>query len=203
MVFEKTIKRRPATEKRRREILDAALSCFLKKGFAGTTIEDIRTLSKASHGSIYHQFRSKDEIAFVLFIEGMQNYHQQVIKSVESANNAREVLHSIIHTHIRITVEDPEVSRYLTQISMADDVGDIEEQYEKLNDDFAEDIWLSLKPYVEKNEIRQLPLELYFSIIIGPGAHLSRSWLRKRIKKNPMDSVEELTDAAWNSLRIS
>ena len=203
MVFEKTIKRRPATEKRRREILDAALSCFLNKGYAGTTIEDIRNLSKASHGSIYHQFRSKDEIAYVLFIEGMQDYHQEVLKSLESVTDLKEVLHAIIHTHIRITVENPEVSLYLTQISMADDVGDIEEQYKSLNDDFANDIWLTLKPFIEKNLIRKLPGELYFSIIIGPAAHLCRSWLRKRVQTNPMESVDDLTEAAWYSLRNS
>ena len=42
-------------ERRRTEILDAALRCFDHQGITATTIEDIRAESGASIGSIYHQ----------------------------------------------------------------------------------------------------------------------------------------------------
>ena len=48
-------------ERRRTEILDAALRCFDRRGVTATTIEDIRAESGASIGSIYHQFTSKDD----------------------------------------------------------------------------------------------------------------------------------------------
>ncbi|MDT5357048.1 MAG: hypothetical protein QOJ56_5580, partial [Mycobacterium sp.] len=41
---------------RRRAILDAALTIFLKNGVAGTTIEALHRESGASVGSIYHFF---------------------------------------------------------------------------------------------------------------------------------------------------
>ncbi|HTO27428.1 MAG TPA: TetR family transcriptional regulator, partial [Devosia sp.] len=41
---------------RRRQILDAALSAFLERGYAATSIADIRARSGASTGSIYHFF---------------------------------------------------------------------------------------------------------------------------------------------------
>lgn len=51
---------------RQSDILKAAQTLFLAKGFAATTIADIRALSGATTGSIYHAFASKEAIAAAL-----------------------------------------------------------------------------------------------------------------------------------------
>lgn len=47
---------------RRRQIMDAALRCFVRKGLAATSIADIREESGLSTGAIYLHFRNKAEI---------------------------------------------------------------------------------------------------------------------------------------------
>src|SRR3954454_20910517 len=49
-------------EPRRREILDAAATCFTRRGFHQTTMQDICEESKLSPGAVYRYFRSKEEI---------------------------------------------------------------------------------------------------------------------------------------------
>ncbi len=56
---------------RRSEILDAALVCFSKDGFHGTTMHDIVRQSRLSPGAIYNYFKSKEEI-----IEAIANQRQ-------------------------------------------------------------------------------------------------------------------------------
>ena len=56
---------------RRRQILDAALACFLERGYAATSIADIRTRSGATTGSIYHFFATKGAIAATLLREAV------------------------------------------------------------------------------------------------------------------------------------
>lgn len=51
---------------RRNSILVAALDCFLARGYAATSIDDIRKASGASTGSIYHFFPGKPAIAEAL-----------------------------------------------------------------------------------------------------------------------------------------
>src|SRR5262245_25611712 len=126
--------RRPATQQRRREILDAALKCFLKNGVRETTLEQIREHSSASTGSIYHQFGGKDEIAFALFIEGMRDYHDRVLAAAAGKRTARTLIRAIIATHLRITAEEPELSLYLTQMGTADEVGEIAAEYREAGD---------------------------------------------------------------------
>ena len=61
---------------RRRAILEAALECFTSYGFAKTTMDDIRVQANASTGSLYHHFRSKEQLAAELYVEGIRYYEQ-------------------------------------------------------------------------------------------------------------------------------
>jgi AcrR family transcriptional regulator len=49
-------------EARRKEILDAAITCFTEKGFHQTTMDDICRQAGLSPGAVYRYFASKDEI---------------------------------------------------------------------------------------------------------------------------------------------
>lgn len=195
--------RRISTEQRRREILDAALSCFLDNGVAGTTIEQIRIASKASHGSIYHLFRSKNEIALTLFVEGMHDYHRKILQALENETTASGCIRAMITAHLQDVKDDPPLALYLTRLGMADDLGEISDQYRALNDHYIQSVWPYLEPFVEQGEIVRLPPELYISLIFGPAIHFCRSWLRGRVDHDLFSATDHLVEAAWRSLQPS
>ncbi|QDU00216.1 TetR/AcrR family transcriptional regulator [Gimesia aquarii] len=193
--------RRISTEQRRREILDAALACFLDNGVAGTTIEQIRIASKASHGSIYHLFRSKNEIALTLFVEGMHDYHRKILQALENESTAYGCMRAMITTHLQDVKDDPPLALYLTRLGMADDLGEISEQYRSLNDDYVQSVWPHFEPFVKQGEIVRHSPELYISLIVGPAIHLCRSWLRGRVDQDLLSATNTLVEAAWMSLQ--
>lgn len=49
-------------EKRRQEILGAALELFISKGYAATRVSDIATLAGMSTGLMFHYFESKEKL---------------------------------------------------------------------------------------------------------------------------------------------
>lgn len=53
-------------ERRREQILDAALLCFARKGFHETSMQDVFTEAGLSAGAVYRYFTSKDEIIAAL-----------------------------------------------------------------------------------------------------------------------------------------
>ena len=59
-------------ELRRQQILDAAATCFSRRGFHQTTMQDICREAELSPGAVYRYFPSKDAI-----IEGMCNRGQE------------------------------------------------------------------------------------------------------------------------------
>jgi TetR/AcrR family transcriptional regulator, transcriptional repressor of aconitase len=49
-------------ERRRRQIMDAALRCFARKGFHDTTLQDVFRESGLSAGAVYRYFKSKNDL---------------------------------------------------------------------------------------------------------------------------------------------
>lgn len=198
-----SVRTRESTGKRRREILGAALKCFLLKGVSDTTIKDIQAESGASSGSIYHLFRGKDEIAMTLFVEGMTAYHTRLTEAMGKEPTALGCICAIVTTHIDGIIGNPPLAAYLTRMS-TEDPGEIGGQYQTLNDKFAEAVWSHLKPFVEKGGIVCLPGELYYPLIIGPTAFLCRAWLRNpdRSGQDLESAAADLVRAAWKSLQV-
>lgn len=83
---------------RRRDILDAALACFVEKGLIATTIEEIRLAAGASIGSLYHHFDSKDDLAAALYVEGLREYQQGAVAQLRAHPGAEEgVKAAVVH----------------------------------------------------------------------------------------------------------
>ena len=70
---------------RRQAILDAALTCFLRSGVAGTTIDAIQRESGASVGSIYHFFGSKEGVAAELYLDTLRDYFDTYLAALRNS----------------------------------------------------------------------------------------------------------------------
>ncbi len=66
----------PEHEKaRRKQILEAALACFMESGFHETTVDDVAAAAELSKGAIYTYFPSKSD----LFLGAVDYYQRQKI----------------------------------------------------------------------------------------------------------------------------
>ena len=59
-------KQQETAEKRKKQIVDAALALFDQNGYSGTKISDIAEKAGISKGLTYHYFHSKEEIVLAL-----------------------------------------------------------------------------------------------------------------------------------------
>lgn len=57
-------RKRLGAEKTKQQIADAARSIFSQKGYTAASMDEICALSKASKGSLYYHFKSKEELFF-------------------------------------------------------------------------------------------------------------------------------------------
>ncbi|HEX9161047.1 MAG TPA: TetR/AcrR family transcriptional regulator [Thermoanaerobaculia bacterium] len=56
------MQREEKSERSRRQVLDAALRLFSRRGYRATTMRDIAEAAKVSTGNVYHHFPDKDTI---------------------------------------------------------------------------------------------------------------------------------------------
>lgn len=68
-------------EERRNEILDAADELFGRKGFDGTSTNDILEKVGIARGTLYYHFKSKEDILDAL----IQRYEEQMYSAAAAA----------------------------------------------------------------------------------------------------------------------
>jgi len=86
-------------EARRGEIAAAALRCFGRKGFQGTSMADIIAESGLSAGEIYGHFTSKDELIEVAVRDTLARLFAEVaaVRSARPVPEPREVLRMFVN----------------------------------------------------------------------------------------------------------
>ncbi len=192
---------RAASNPRRRQILEAALDCFTRLGFAATTMEDIRSASRASTGSIYHHFASKERLAAALYVEALRDYQEGFVAAFGPRAHAAAAIHAAVAYHLRWVEQHPAWARWLLDMGrQAELVAATEPDVRALNRAFAERVLTWMDPHIKRGELRQLPAELYFAILIGPAQVFTRMWLSGHTGVALPAATRALGDAAWRAL---
>jgi AcrR family transcriptional regulator len=178
---------------RRETIWKAALDSFAANG--EIAIDDVRERSGASVGSIYHHFGGKDGIAAALYVEILRDYQASVLRALRRAAGAEEGVKALARGHLRWVERNPERARFLLQGGAARAAAgeELKELNRELSAALAE--WVGSRP-----EIRPLPREAFYAVVIGPAQELSRHWLAGRV--GSLRRLEtELAEAAWRAVR--
>jgi AcrR family transcriptional regulator len=101
-------KLKPETlEKRKAHILKAALTCFARKGYHQTTMDDIVQQAGLSKGGVYWHFGSKKELFLALFesvIGGTEAVMQAAVAS--DVISAREKLNAMLDMFVTFTTAE-------------------------------------------------------------------------------------------------
>lgn len=77
-------KKLKAGEKRKLEILEAAMKCFLEKGFLNTTMEDVIEKVSLSKGGVYYHYGSTYEMIYDFMKSGIK-YRGEKNKTIDTS----------------------------------------------------------------------------------------------------------------------
>ena len=107
--------RSAAQEERRRQILDAAVRAFAKKGYHACRVSDIAEEAGVAYGLVYHYFESKDAVLESIFRE-MWGMMVGAINAVEEIEESpREQLRKSCAIVLRTWRDYPDVVRVLVR----------------------------------------------------------------------------------------
>jgi AcrR family transcriptional regulator len=193
--------RADASASRRAEILNAALKLFVSKGFAATTMDELRRRSGASIGSIYHHFGPKEEVAAALYVEGMRDYQGGFLRELERHEDAEAAIKGVVRHHLRWIAANDDLARFLfhhrepeLQLATRGPLRSVNRSFFK-----AAASWLEAE--AERGAIRRLPRDLYYGLWIAPAQEFGRSWLLGHTTTPIDQAARVLGEAAWRSLR--
>lgn len=185
---------------RRRDILQAALACFIEHGVEGTTIEMIRDRSGASIGSLYHHFGNKERIASTLFLQGLQDFSQALLQRLSEAGDARAGIQAMVDSYIDWVSTNPDWARFILQTRGQVIHGEAADKLTAANREQFQKLRAWLSPHVASGTLKNLPLELYRPLIIGPVQDYTRAWLAGRVPHGPDRYRDVFATAAWQAV---
>jgi TetR/AcrR family transcriptional regulator, fatty acid metabolism regulator protein len=100
---------------RRRDLLDAAVRVFARKGFHASRVGDIAEEAGVAHGLLYHYFASKDEVLDTIFRETWSDLLAEISEIEASQESAREQLQRVTARLLGGWREHPDVTRVLVR----------------------------------------------------------------------------------------
>lgn len=121
---------RATTRKKRDVMMDVALSMFMEKGYENVSVDDIITATRASKGTFYHYFKSKDAIIADLYskqIQLIQEWVKQPPSKVQSLEGHINRLFLDLASNIRVS---PRLIRSLQALSLQNETVKTEEQHQ-------------------------------------------------------------------------
>jgi AcrR family transcriptional regulator len=95
-----------AIEARKKHIIEAALTCFARKGFNQTTMEDIVQEAGLSKGGVYVHFASKKELYLAMYEWFMKEFSFQIPASMDEPTPYEQFTSTIFGMFTTITTEE-------------------------------------------------------------------------------------------------
>ena len=180
--------------------IESARVLFLTRGLEATRIEDVRDASGISTGSLYHHFGSKLGLLEAVVISALTDHKRALLENLSANLSAFEAIQKLIATTASWISENPDAARCIFRFRGAlESAGSSALKTHNRNE--LSPLLKRLEGWIDKGEIRALPMALLLPLLHGPLHEYARSWLAGRVKVPPNAYVEVFVDSAWAALR--
>lgn len=186
----------PPTD-RRTHILDAALDCFLVRGYAATSIADIRAGSGASTGSIYHFFANKGALAAALVQRAVAGW-STASSNISASTPAETAIKASVSGLVRWGLAYPAERRFIDEmrtLALTDPTLSETAALFSRGSEAAANMYAT---YVQRGEVRPLAWPVAHALMLGPAYDFLR---HADPEYAPPLAAELLADAAWDAVR--
>lgn len=142
----------------------AAKKVFLKRGFAGTRLQEIADEAKIGRTALHYYFRNKEK----LFTAVLQDFFKEVVSRMPSADDTQmpitERLKLFINDYMDTAIKSPEIDLF-----MLNEANDNPEIFRGLKNSFEKDpgqvMITAIQRAVDKGEISGDPRQIFMTLM--------------------------------------
>ncbi len=104
-----------AQEEKRRQIMEAAVRAFARKGYHACRVSEIAEEAGVAYGLVYHYFGSKEEVLETIFHDTWKEMLARVREVQEEGGPAEEQVRKVTALLLRTWRRDPDLVRVLVR----------------------------------------------------------------------------------------
>jgi len=174
---------------RRHEILEAAMRVFAKKGFEGTTVDDIAAEAEFSKGALYFYFKNKEEIFLGIVRMALEQEKDFLAEALEEKGSNIDKLSKIAQGYFDYVEKNGNLIRILHSESQKLYASSKEKLKKTLiaNRRLAiKGVAKILKEGIKANEIREIDPEMGAVIFQGMINSVIFNWFQEKGKGGPL-----------------
>ncbi len=184
----------------RAEILSVARKLIARQGLGPTPMEQIRRAAQVSNGSLFHFFPTKDSLAAALYVEALVEYQGYVVGAMQRHARAEAAVRALVEAHFEWVLAAPDKTRVLHELRRAAEAEGALPAIEEANAKTYRELKAWLRGHIEAGAIRELSLELFLALALGPAMQITRSWLDRPDPRRARRAVPVLVEAAWRAV---
>jgi AcrR family transcriptional regulator len=189
-------------QRRRDELLDAALECFHERGVLGTGIEEIRRAAGASPSSVYHQFDGLNGLIVALLERVFERLFGHLTQRVVRTRTARGAVLALVGGHIEWILAHRKEGRFMYQATAieydAELAGALAAQKAKL----LQPLLAHLAPFMRDGSLPSWSTQAFDIVVLGQshealrrslaGADVDIAWVQKQLPLIAWRSIDPL-----------
>lgn len=184
--------RTQGVEDKRRQLLDAAVRVFARKGYHASRVGDIAVEAGVAHGLLYHYFASKDQVLEAVFRENWSVLQARIASVEETDEPAADQLRHISAIVLRTWLHLPDVVRVVIREfgrspELAERIGELAQPIEVIQ--------RVIERGIERGEFRKdIDPRVAATVVYGSIDELLTAWVLARLPAGEEDvAVAEKT----------
>ncbi|RIL10192.1 MAG: hypothetical protein DCC75_04875, partial [Proteobacteria bacterium] len=186
----------------RQRVLAAALKLFVEQGYFNTNVPDLSNLSKCSVGSIYHNFRNKEEVAAALYQEGITAFRQALEESIKELNECEEVIKAAVRSFLIFSEVNHQLSRYIWLCRHNEFMSGVIKHPTMIGfDRLGRKLTKVIRSGIKQGQLRKLRANIIWSILFGIPLAYVRDWLDGFNADPPGKVADVLAEVCWKALK--
>ncbi|MCK5134141.1 MAG: TetR/AcrR family transcriptional regulator [Bacteroidales bacterium] len=143
------------------KIYEAALSLFTTKGFHGTPTSAIAKTAGVANGTLFHYFKTKEELINSLYIKLKNELVVESVDGVEKIDSLKLKLEFLWSKSIHWTMTNPKKMFFIQQYMYSPYItSSTQEEVDKIKEVYVD----LIKNGISKGEIKDVPIDLIYII---------------------------------------
>lgn len=164
-------------QRRRDELLDAALECFHERGVLGTGIEEIRRAAGASPSSVYHQFAGLNGVMVALLERVFGRLFAHLTQRVVRTRTARGAVLALVDGHIEWILAHPKEGRFMYQATAIEYDAELAGALAASKAEMLSPLLAHLAPFMGGGSLPSWSTQAFDIVVLGPSHEALRRWL--------------------------